>query len=150
MCDVGQLVGTVRLRNGPNSYSGILEVFFGNKWGRVCSRGWTATNTEVICQQLGFQSGQSHFSSGPSLLTAFRASEDIVLNDVACNGQENGLLSCTSTTNDLDDCSPENVIGVVCNRKCTCRMNSTDIHEKLNISFSYMLCLFCKKAYIRN
>lgn len=53
---VNESVNHLRLVKGTNSWEGLLEVFYNNTWGTVCRDGWTSTNGEVLCKQLGFQS----------------------------------------------------------------------------------------------
>ena len=33
--------------------SGLLEVCVRERWGTVCDRDWTTSNTKVVCRQLG-------------------------------------------------------------------------------------------------
>ncbi len=47
--------GAVRLVGGVKGYEGRLEVHYRGQWGTVCDDGWTQTNTQVVCRQLGFR-----------------------------------------------------------------------------------------------
>lgn len=47
--------GTLRLVGGAVSHEGRLEVFYHGQWGTVCDDGWTDTNTQVVCRQLGYR-----------------------------------------------------------------------------------------------
>ena len=46
----------MRLVEGESEWEGRLEVCFNRRWGTVSSDGWTQTNTQVICNDLGYQS----------------------------------------------------------------------------------------------
>ena len=69
-CHTGQSSGDLRLvRNGltSSSYtSGRLEVYYSGRWGTVCDDGWTTTNSDVACRQLGF--------AGAATSTSYRTS----------------------------------------------------------------------------
>ena len=47
--------GNLRLMGGDSEYEGILEICFGQRWGTVNGDGWTSTDTQVACRQLGFE-----------------------------------------------------------------------------------------------
>ena len=48
-CDDGDL----RLVGGETEYEGLLEVCFSQRWGTVNGDGWSASDTQVACRQLG-------------------------------------------------------------------------------------------------
>ena len=45
---------TVRLADGPNAYTGRVEVYINGTWGTVCDDGWNINAGHVVCRQLGF------------------------------------------------------------------------------------------------
>ena len=47
--------GEVRLVGGESEFEGRVEVCLNNRWGTVSSNGWTQTNTEVVCNDLGYE-----------------------------------------------------------------------------------------------
>ena len=49
MCEDGDL----RLVGGATESEGRLEVCFGKRWGTIDGHGWTRTDTQVACRQLG-------------------------------------------------------------------------------------------------
>ena len=49
-CDDGDL----RLVGGETEYDGRLEVCISQRWGTVSGNGWSASDTQVACRQLGF------------------------------------------------------------------------------------------------
>ena len=46
--------GDIRLVGGHGNFSGRVEVCFNNVWGTVCDDDWGRDDSEVVCQQLGF------------------------------------------------------------------------------------------------
>ena len=46
--------GVLRLRGSESEYEGLLEVCFSQSWGTVNGDGWSASDTQVACRQLGF------------------------------------------------------------------------------------------------
>lgn len=48
--------GDVQLVDGDTEWEGRLEVCFNQRWGTVGGEAWDATETEVVCRQLGYQS----------------------------------------------------------------------------------------------
>ena len=46
----------VRLADGNFVGQGRLEVYFNGEWGTVCDDYWSITNSDVVCQELGFES----------------------------------------------------------------------------------------------
>lgn len=54
---IGCTTGDVRLADGPDMYSGRVEVCMNGQWGTVCETGWGARDGAVVCNQLGFGTG---------------------------------------------------------------------------------------------
>ena len=47
--------GDLRLLGGDSDRDGLLQVCFGRRWGTINGDGWTASDTQVACRQLGFE-----------------------------------------------------------------------------------------------
>ena len=47
--------GEIRLAGGGTDNEGRVEVCTSlSRWGTVCNKQWTTTDTKVVCQQLGY------------------------------------------------------------------------------------------------
>ena len=46
--------GEVRLVDGSGPHEGRVEVCINEAWGTVCSNGWSNTDANVVCKQLGY------------------------------------------------------------------------------------------------
>ena len=49
----------MRLEGGRYGGEGRVEVCRNQQWGRVCDDEWDASETTVVCRQLGFSGGTS-------------------------------------------------------------------------------------------
>ena len=101
----------VRLRNGRTPLEGRVEIFHQGKWGFVCDDYWSLADGEVVCQQLNFGHGiavfyKSHFGSN--------SSQDLVLDDVKCVGNETRLQECPARAIGTHNCFNNEVAGVQC------------------------------------
>ncbi|XP_072528114.1 uncharacterized protein [Salminus brasiliensis] len=89
----------VRVRLGSvegSRCSGRVEVFKGERWGTVCSRGWDLRDAAVVCRELdcGFA-----FSTQAGALFS-RSSGEVWWRNVRCSGDEFTLDLCERTPND--------------------------------------------------
>ena len=55
--------GDLKLVGGATESEGRLEVCFGKRWGTIDGHGWTHTDTQVACRQLG------HSTEGISIVS---------------------------------------------------------------------------------
>lgn len=83
----------VRLVNGENSHSGLVEIHYIGEWGTVCDEDWDIDDANVVCRMLGFAnatsaSGGAKFGKGPGR---------IWLDAVKCTGVEKSIWDCTKT-----------------------------------------------------
>ncbi|XP_038074969.1 scavenger receptor cysteine-rich domain superfamily protein-like [Patiria miniata] len=81
----------VRLVGGSNIMEGRVEVFWNGAWGTVCDDSWDPNDATVICRELGYAGaweapGSATFGGGDGL--------NILLDDVACTGNEKTVFDC--------------------------------------------------------
>ncbi|NP_999762.1 scavenger receptor cysteine-rich protein type 12 precursor [Strongylocentrotus purpuratus] len=100
--------GAVRLVGGSNSLEGRVEVFLNGQWGTVCDDLWGLSDAGVVCRQLGFDRALAVRSS------AFfgQGSGPILMDNVACSGDERSLSSCAYVSS--HNCAHSEDAGVVC------------------------------------
>ena len=77
----------VRLVGGSSYNEGVVEVYYNGRWGSVCYYGWDELDANIVCKQLGFNSGESvNFGT--------RLGSDILLDNVICSDNDTILASC--------------------------------------------------------
>ena len=54
----------IRLQGGNYSNEGRVELYCNGQWGTICDNGFTSTNAQTICKQLGYNNyfNYDHFS----------------------------------------------------------------------------------------
>ena len=53
--------GEIRLVAGQNKWEGRLEMCYNRRWSTVGADGWTQTNSDVVCNSLGYgTTGKDH------------------------------------------------------------------------------------------
>ncbi|KAK7489454.1 hypothetical protein BaRGS_00019253, partial [Batillaria attramentaria] len=91
-CDTGVSVSPrVRLVNGTSQYNGVLQVYALGVWGTVCGYSWGDDDSNVACSWLFEPGSYGRYVSSYSFAAQRGA---ILLDDVACNGDEMSLFEC--------------------------------------------------------
>ena len=85
-------------------------MYVNNEWGTVCDDGWSTTDAQVVCRQLGYGSplsapGNARFGQGTLR---------ILLDDVSCTGSETSLASCSHSGIGVHNCGHSEDASVVC------------------------------------
>uniref|UniRef100_A0A8D0C8G5 Neurotrypsin n=1 Tax=Scleropages formosus TaxID=113540 RepID=A0A8D0C8G5_SCLFO len=101
--------GSLRLVNGSGLHQGRLEVYYKGQWGTVCDDGWTDSNTQVACRQLGFRYGE-----GPADQRFGEGVGPILLDDVSCTGKEPALSHCGRREWRKHDCTHREDVSISC------------------------------------
>ena len=99
--------GAARLVDGPNNYTGRVEVFINGQWGTVCDDGWNTNDAHVICRQLGYLGARRTYCCaqygqgvGPML-------------QLSCQGTEESLYDCPQVVSP-PGCGHYKDVGVEC------------------------------------
>ena len=95
--DLRLVDGTLTTEDG-RPCEGRLEIYYDGAWGIICDDYWTTREADVACRALGFIASvedagrytDAYFGPGAD-------DQEIVLDDLLCNGDESGLLECAST-----------------------------------------------------
>ncbi|GAA6110577.1 lysyl oxidase homolog 3B isoform X4 [Tachysurus ichikawai] len=82
----------VRLVGGRSEYEGKVEVWVGQRWGSVCSEGWTTREAMVACRQLGL--GFSMHAITETWYWDGSNVTNMVMSGVKCTGNELSLSQC--------------------------------------------------------
>ncbi|XP_069140312.1 uncharacterized protein [Argopecten irradians] len=110
-------LGAVRLNDSDSPGNYRVEVFRQNskqkwRWGGLCPRCWTPTNTDVVCRQFGFGSSKvkdtSHMHSNSTIW------EHVQIN---CTGTENHLYDCNKTEGQSCEGCASQAVTVQCPKK---------------------------------
>ena len=57
--DSSPFLGMIRLQGGDYSNEGRVEVYCNGQWGTICSTGFSSTDANTICKQLGYDTYNS-------------------------------------------------------------------------------------------
>ncbi|KAH3842061.1 hypothetical protein DPMN_115549 [Dreissena polymorpha] len=87
--------GDIRLSNGGYDH-GRLEVFYNNRWGTVCMRGFDYNDARTVCRILGLYQGDSYLSYYDAINAYGLAYTNILVEDLRCQGDEWSLAQCDS------------------------------------------------------
>ncbi|XP_014067167.1 lysyl oxidase homolog 3B isoform X3 [Salmo salar] len=82
----------VRIVGGRTYYEGRVEVQVGERWGTVCSAGWTTKEAMVACRQLGL--GYSMHAITETWYWDSSNVTEMVMSGVKCTGSEMSLSHC--------------------------------------------------------
>jgi deleted-in-malignant-brain-tumors protein 1 len=104
-CD--RLEGAVRLVGGDNNDDGRLEINHNGRWETVCDVAFDSADATVVCQQLGFSSGNVTF---PPDDTGSRP----LMTRVDCSGGEGRLTECSFDWDYRGACRDYDDVGIEC------------------------------------
>lgn len=100
----------VRLSNGTEYYSGLVQVWLAGDWHQVCSTGWTTQSSNVACKELGFVNATATNTLSYPLQSSHQG-----LYNVSCTGIESSVSACPAANlTDLSPCSSNKSASLVC------------------------------------
>ncbi|XP_038049732.1 uncharacterized protein LOC119723239 [Patiria miniata] len=105
-----QAQASIRLSGGAVNHEGRVELFYNSVWGTVCHYGWDLNDAKVACRQLGFPGALSYTHSA----AYGGGTGPVLLNNVACVGNEADLWSCPHSGVGTYWCLHDYDAGVVC------------------------------------
>ena len=97
---------------GRSNASGIgrVEVYYRGIWGTICDDGWDIDDASVVCRQLGY----AHAVRALEGSDVPHGSGKIWLDDIACVGNEENLLTCPKNEWGNHNCNHDEDAGVEC------------------------------------
>ncbi|KAJ8026614.1 Deleted in malignant brain tumors 1 protein [Holothuria leucospilota] len=104
--------GSVRLAGSSEVNTGRVEIYHYGEWGTVCDDGWSISEADVVCKQLGYPYGAYYADQ-----SAYYGEGDgpILLDEVSCSGWEHYLTDCNHDGWYDHNCGHSEDAGVRCN-----------------------------------
>lgn len=75
-------------------YFGLVGLYINQKWTMVCNDGFTDTDAQVVCRELGYVDGRKYCCAGLSLATNIEPKASVVITETRCKGTETSVLNC--------------------------------------------------------
>ena len=100
----------VRLIGGNTANEGRVEVYYNNTWGTVCDDLWGQTDSDVVCQQLGYPGADAFY------YRAFfgEGTGTIWMDNVQCTSADTCLGNCTFNGFAIHNCQHSEDVSVTC------------------------------------
>ncbi|XP_037817731.1 uncharacterized protein LOC119607724 isoform X1 [Lucilia sericata] len=103
----------IRLTGGQSPNMGRVEVKILGKWGYVCDDKFGLPDADVVCHELGFKMGAMEVR-GNSYYSPSDVNVYFAMDEVQCKGNETSLRECDFKGWGVNNCGPDEVVGVVC------------------------------------
>jgi hypothetical protein len=82
--------GELRLTEGGSDFEGRVEMCLSGRWGTVGGNGWTQTNSDVVCNALGYETTNEPANQS----TTMAPSKPIHYHSIRCTRRDLTLLDC--------------------------------------------------------
>ena len=107
--------GDIRIALGANDHEGMVQVYVGDRWGKVCDDYFGHQAVTIACRQLGYADGMGD-NDGSGYYALYEPLIDsnipYVMDDVLCSGCEDRLIDCLHSAE--ANCYHSEVILVSC------------------------------------
>lgn len=90
--------GNIRLLGSVHFNEGRVVVYAERRWGSLCADGFTLTNANVLCRQLGYDKAEYHWAVSANL------NYPLIMEKMNCVGNEYNIAHCPrgSPVGDVD------------------------------------------------
>ena len=99
----------LRLEDSEAKFSGRVEIFYNGEWGTICSDEFDENDAAVVCHQAGYGPPVRYWID-----PGHRRHGRIWLDDLQCDGTEDTLSECQSSTWGDTNCDHTQDIFVEC------------------------------------
>lgn len=93
-----------------------MKVF--DKWGHICADKFGINEANVFCREAGFSLGavevKNNYNSQLQVMSSVDDSPKYILDELLCSGNETALKDCIFNGWNVDDCSSDETVAVVC------------------------------------
>jgi len=110
--NISLIEGSVELVGGEINGTGNIIIYHLGAWGIVCDDGWNLAGAHVVCRSLGYPAALGHTTQ--AYFGAVEQTQNVIMDDVQCHGDEGGLLDCQHSEWGVHDCDPREAAGVFC------------------------------------
>ena len=91
-----------------------MEVFYNGSWGAICDDYWDINDARVVCRQLGYTYALRALRGLNVTNNTTNGTGHIWLDNVACTGSEQNLISCSHNRWGNHNCGQYDGAGVEC------------------------------------
>ena len=128
----------VRLVGGNSKNEGRVEIYYNNTWGTVCNTYWGSSDSNTVCQQLGYTGATRSYLS--PLIDQENA--PVWMDRVGCGSLDICLGKCSFTGFGNNRCTHSQDVFVNC--------TGISISNKLGNELNYLLSKIVMYVYGRN
>eukprot|EP00057_Strongylocentrotus_purpuratus_P007951 XP_011662425.1 PREDICTED: neurotrypsin-like [Strongylocentrotus purpuratus] len=126
-----QSIYDVRLADGDQYNNGRVEIFYNDEWVTVCDHNWGDDDAQIVCHQLGHNSGNAVVKKdayyGPGSGSSY---------DVDCFFKSN-LSACSFVEGNPIICSHHDDVGVKCESQYDVRLADGSIYNNGRVEIFY-------------
>ncbi|XP_071141697.1 scavenger receptor cysteine-rich domain-containing protein DMBT1-like [Mytilus edulis] len=120
----------IRLANGKKATEGRVEVYHNNEWGTICDTSFDSDDAKVVCRMLGYDTSFTEAFGGS---VYGQGTGRIMMDNVACTGDEKDIGDCNFSGWRTSVCSHSNDVGVSCGAKIRLVNGKNDAQGRVEI-----------------
>ncbi|KAL1512965.1 hypothetical protein ABEB36_002460 [Hypothenemus hampei] len=114
-CRASDFGYSVKLAGAEGSNEGRIEVTVFSKTGYICDDQFPITDAEMLCKELGFESGPLEVKGNSYYAKDLRENHTLyMMDDIECLGNETSIMHCDFAGWGIHDCADRDIAGVIC------------------------------------